>query len=156
MGITCLHSDSPGLTLDFNGAYTDARLTDATPASVGGEPGDRLPGVARWGISAGAEYKRPVFTAYQGFVAADWRFTGNRYSDFVVGSPRQEIPSFNMIDLRAGLEAARWSVTLYAKNVANKIAINYVTAETLAGGNGPQDASLYPPRTIGVSVTAKY
>jgi iron complex outermembrane receptor protein len=145
-----------GLTLDFNGAYTDARLTAATPASVGGEPGDRLPGVARWGMSAGAEYKKPLFTSYQGFVAVDSRFTGNRYSDFVVGSPRQDIPSFNIVDLRAGLEAAHWSVTLYAKNVANKIAINYVTAETLAGGNGPQDASLYPPRTIGLSVTAKY
>jgi iron complex outermembrane recepter protein len=145
-----------GLTLNFNGAYTDARLTEATPASVGGEPGDRLPGVPRWGMSAGVDYRQPLFADYKGFVAMDSRFTGNRYSDFVAGSPRQDIPSFNIVDLRAGLEATRWSFTLYVKNVANRIAINYVTPETLAGGLGPQDASLYPPRTVGASVAVKF
>ena len=145
-----------GLTLYFNGAYTDARLTQATPASVGGEPGDRLPGVPRWGMSAGVEYKQPLFGDYQGLVAAESRFTGDRYSDFVAGTPRQDIPSFNILDVRAGLETTRWSLTFFAKNVANKIAINYVTPETLAGGLGPQDASLYPPRTVGASVAVKF
>jgi iron complex outermembrane receptor protein len=145
-----------GLTLNFNGAYTDAHLTEATPASVGGEVGDRLPGAPLWGISTSADYKRPILGEYSGFVGIDWRFTGDRYSDFIVGSPRPIIPSFNVLDLRAGVETRRWSITVYAKNVANKIAINYVLPETSAGGNGLQDAALYPPRTVGATLTAKF
>jgi outer membrane receptor protein involved in Fe transport len=148
----------PGLTLNFNGAYTDAYLTQATPPSVGGQVGDRLPSSPLWETSASAEYEHPLFADYSGFVGLDWRFSGSRYADFVaIGSgPRPDMPSYNLVNLRVGVEQDFWTLTFYVKNVGNAFAINYVKPETLAGGTGPQDATIYTPRTIGLELTARF
>jgi iron complex outermembrane recepter protein len=147
-----------GLKLSLNGAYTNAYLTESTPASlsVGGQVGDRLPSVPLWAGSASAEYERPLTSRYSGFAGLDWRFTGSRYAEFEPSSPRQQMPSYGILDVRAGLQTDRWVVSFFVKNVANKIAINYLWDETNAGGLGPQAASLYTPRTIGATVTANF
>jgi outer membrane receptor protein involved in Fe transport len=145
-----------GLTLGFNGAYTDAYLTQPTPASVNGQVGDRLPTVPLWETSASADYERHLFGEYSGFAGLNWRFMGNRYADFLATGPRQEMPAYHIVDLRAGVETQRWSVGAYVKNVTNRIAINYLQPETGAGGAGPQSATVYTPRTVGGSVTVKF
>jgi outer membrane receptor protein involved in Fe transport len=145
-----------GLTLGFNGSFTDARLTQATPASVGGNVGDRLPGVPLWSESVSANYERPLFGDYSGFVGANWRFTGSRYSDFIVGSPRLNMPNYNIVDLRVGLESDKWSFTFYVKNVGNSLAINYIQPTSGNGGLGPQSATVYTPRTIGAELTRNF
>jgi iron complex outermembrane recepter protein len=150
------YSPFRGLTLNLNGAYTNARLTQATPPGVGGESGDRLPAVPEWASSATAEYRRPVFGNCFGLIGVDWRFTGSRFAEFEPTTPRQELPSFNIVDFRTGLETDRWSATLYVKNVGNKIAINYVMDKTALDGLGEQSAAIYQPRTVGVTLSAKF
>jgi iron complex outermembrane receptor protein len=145
-----------GLTLGFNGAYTDAYLTQQTPASVNGQVGDRLPSVPLWETSASANYERHLFGDYSGFAGLNWRFTGSRYADFLAAGPRQEMPAYHIVDLRAGLESKRWSVSAFAKNVANRLAINYLQPETQAGGAGPQSATIYTPRTVGAAFTVNF
>jgi iron complex outermembrane recepter protein len=145
-----------GLTLGFNGAYTDARLTEPIPSSVSDQPGGRLPGSPRWATSAHADYQRQLAGEYSGFLGVDWRFTGSRFADFSSSGPRQEMPKYNIVDLRTGIEASHWSFTLYVKNLGNQIAINYVQAETLNGGAGAQSATVFTPRTIGVSIGTKF
>jgi len=144
-----------GLTLNVNGAYTDARLTQATPASVGGQVGDRLPSVPLWEMSASAQYERPISGNLSGFAGAEWRFMGNRYSEFSVG-PRVNMPAFHIVDLRTGVETKKWSLSLYVKNVGDKIAINYVQPELLADLSPAQAATVYTPRTIGLDITARF
>lgn len=145
-----------GLTLNFNGAYTDAHLTQPTPPSVGGSSGDSLPGVPLWQTSLGANYEHMLFADWAGFLGVDWRFTGSRFANFEAGSPRQHMPSFNIVDLRAGIENNSWSLTVYAKNVGNEVAINYLLDRSLSGGNGIQSASVYQPRTVGITLAAKF
>jgi iron complex outermembrane recepter protein len=145
-----------GLTLGFNGAYTDAYLTQQTPASVNGQVGDRLPSVPLWETSASANYERHLFGDYSGFAGLNWRFTGNRYADFLAVGPRQEMPAYHIVDLRTGLETKRWSVSAFVKNVANRLAINYLQPETQAGGSGPQTATIYTPRTVGAAFTVNF
>jgi len=150
------YAASEHLTLNVNGAYTRARLTQDTPASVNGRSGDPLPAVPRWETSAGARYQHPITGKYRAFLAADWRFTGSRYADFLAVGPRQKIPSFNLFDARFGIEASKWSAVIFGKNLGNTAAINYVRPETLGGGSGPQSTTIYPPRTIGLSLTALF
>jgi len=142
-----------GLTLNLNGAYTDAYLTEATPADVNGHAGDRLPAVPMWQSSAGAEYRRPLFDVVSGVAGIDWRFSGNRYADFEQTGPRQQLPSFSLVDIHLGLQTPRWQVSFFVKNTLNKIAINYVQSEA-GGGFGNQAATVYAPRTYGVTVAA--
>jgi outer membrane receptor protein involved in Fe transport len=66
------------------------------------------------------------------------------------------MPSFNIFDLRAGVKTRVWTFALYAKNVGNRVAINYVQPEALSGGLGPQSAVLYAPRTVGATITADF
>jgi iron complex outermembrane receptor protein len=146
-----------GLTLEFNGAYTDARLTQATPSNVGGKAGDRLPAVPLWETSASAKYERSLFGNLSGFGGVDWRFSGSHYGDFEPTGPRPLAPSFNIVDLRAGVETKMWSAAFYVKNVGNEIPIYYLRNNTLEqGGLGVQSASIGTPRTIGVELTANF
>ena len=145
-----------GLSLDFNGAYTDAHLTSDTPASVNGFSGDRLPVVPRLSTSFSADYERHLFGPYSGFAGVNWRTTGSRYADFDFTGARQIVPAHSLTDLRAGVSTDRWTLTAFVKNAGNSRAINALSANTLAGGFGPQSATLYQPRTVGLSLAVTY
>jgi iron complex outermembrane receptor protein len=149
------YSPFDGLTTSLNGAYTHAYLTAPTPVAVNGQVGDRLPGAPLISGSVGAEYQRPLTRRLSAFTGVSWRFTGNHYSDFTAVGNRQQIPSFQILDVRAGVQADRWSATLYVKNLANKIAIDYVRPETRTA-SGPESAVIYPPRTIGLSLSTTF
>ena len=145
-----------GLKLGFNGAYTDAHLTQDTPASVNGHAGDRLPDVPRFGTSVSIDYEHPLTNALKAFGSVAWRHTGARLSDFDFSGARQTAPAFNIVDLRAGISTDHWTMTGFVKNVGNTIAINYLSAITLAGGFGPLSANVYQPRTFGLSFGFNY
>ncbi len=138
-----------GLTLNFSGAYTDARLTESTPASVGGHAGDRLPYSAFWTTAVSANYERPVFEEYLGFVNANWRFSGSRGGEFSTGT-RQHLSSYNIFDLRAGIENERWTLALYVKNLSDQRAMTAVQTYSYL------TATLNTPRTVGASLTANF
>lgn len=142
-----------GLNFSVDGAYTDAYLTQDTPASVNGHSGDRLPGVPLWSGAVNVHYQHAISADYSGFAAVSWQYSGGRFADFISPGPRQEMPAYRLTNLRLGVRAATWSATLYVKNLTNVVAINYVQPETLSGGMGLQDATLYTPRTIGGMVT---
>jgi outer membrane receptor protein involved in Fe transport len=138
-----------GLTLNFSGAYTDAHLTEATPASVGGEVGDRLPYSAPWSTTTTIDYERPLFGAYSGFVNADWHYLGNRESEF---SPfgRQRLPGYNIFDARLGIENGSWTFALYAKNLADERAFSTITSYVY------ESATVVTPRTIGIELSKHF
>jgi len=145
-----------GLNLDVNGAYTDAHLTSDTPASVNGHSGDRLPVVPRLSTSVSADYERHLAGPWSGFVGVNWRTTGSRYADFDFTGGRQITPAYSLTDLKAGLATDRWTLTAFVKNAGNTLAINSLSSNTLAGGFGPQSATLYQPRTFGLSLAANW
>ena len=145
-----------GLSLGFNGSYTDAHLIQATSPVVGGKVGDRLPTVPLWQTSASARYEYPISSGLSGFGGVDWRFSGKRAADFEATLPRQWMPSFNFVDLRAGVSSDAWTFTLYAKNVGNKTGINYLVDWGAIGGNPIQSASVYTSRTIGAEVSVHF
>jgi outer membrane receptor protein involved in Fe transport len=147
-----------GLTVNFSGAYTDAVLTEALTAQ-NGAAGDRLPGTPLWSAALGATYTRNLTGEYSGFVGFDWRFSGRRDADFTAltaTGPRQVMPSFEFIDLRAGIEASNWTLSAFVKNVGDEFAINTVANKTLLGELGPQSANIYPPRSYGLLLSLRY
>jgi outer membrane receptor protein involved in Fe transport len=145
-----------GLSFSANGAYTDARLTQDTPASVNGNVGDRLPESPFFSSTLGASYEHPLSSAIAGFGGLDWHFTGNRLSEFAVGAPRQTLPHYSMVDLRAGIRVNAYELTLYVKNATDARAISEVSAETTLSGVNAFSASVITPRTIGLTLSGKY
>jgi outer membrane receptor protein involved in Fe transport len=144
-----------GLSLSANAAYTDARLTQPTPTSVGGNAGDRLPESPFFSSTLSGSYEHPLSSMIVGFGGVDWHHTGDRLSEFQVGAPRQTLPGYSMVDLRAGVRVKSYELTLYVKNASDARAISEVAAETVNGINA-YSASLVTPRTVGLTLSTKY
>jgi iron complex outermembrane receptor protein len=144
-----------GLTLGWTGAYTDANLTSPAPA-VNGNSGDPLPYAPKWGTSLDAEYDWDLFANMKGFVGGAWSYVGTRSTDFA-SSPtggQLELPSYNTFEARVGIDSAHYRVMLYGKNLGDKRGISsYVDADA----PGPAgELTVIQPRTIGVTLTAKF
>ncbi len=124
-----------GLTFTLVGAYVNAYLTAPAP-DAGGNDGDPLPYVPKWSTSLDGAYTWHAFGDYSAFGGATWSYIGSRFNDFsalpsatgaLEPEPRPDLPSYNTVNLRAGLENGRWTFELYGKNVGDTRGIAYYT-----------------------------
>ena len=156
---------TPGLELSANGAYTDAHLTGDTSALVGGRNGDQLPFTPKYSVSINADYRWAVSGTTNAFVGASERFLSKQSGAFdntyrtTYGRQRQ-VPSYNVVDLRAGLDFGRFGLELYARNILDtdgKVSTSATTANglpVLPGGAIP--AGIIRPRSLGAALTASF
>jgi iron complex outermembrane recepter protein len=145
-----------GLTLDWTGAYTDAKLTTDAPA-VHGITGDSLPYAPKWSTSFDGEYDWAAFADFKYFVGATWSYVGARETGFgtdVTGLTQVRLSSYNTYAARVGLDNSRYRVTLYGKNLSDSRGITNYVSQGAPGLNG--DVSVIQPRTIGVTLSAKF
>jgi iron complex outermembrane receptor protein len=145
-----------GLTFQWTGAYTDAKLTTDAPG-VNGVTGDPLPYAPKWGTSLDGEYDAPAFADYKYFVGATWSYVGARSTVF--GSDETmllqvRLPSYNDYGARVGFDNDRWRWTLYGKNLSDSRGISSYTSSGAPGLNG--SASVIQPRTFGVTLSTKF
>jgi outer membrane receptor protein involved in Fe transport len=158
---TAILRPTRGFVVSLNGAYTDAKLQEDTDLLiVGGRKGDRLPYTPKVAVSANADYDWEMSGGAKPFVGASLRFLGDQsgpYSPgFVAATGRQfRIPSYAVVDLRAGIEFDRFSIEAYAKNLTNSEGKTSVTGE----GNYPFGAvgtGVIRPRSVGVTLGAGF
>jgi outer membrane receptor protein involved in Fe transport len=150
-----------GLTFTLTGAYVDAYLTAAAP-DAGGNDGDRLPYVPKLSTSLDGAYTWRAFSDYNAFAGATWSYIGSRFNDFsttptatgLAPNPRPELPSYNTVNLRAGLENGRWTFELYCRNVGDTRGITYYVNSATPNYGGAVNYVL--PRTLGALVTARF
>jgi iron complex outermembrane recepter protein len=146
-----------GLLLSANASWTDAKLAADTQAGLFGYKGDRLPYVPKWNASVGLDYDFPLASGWSGFVGGSYRFIGSRVSDFrAVPGPRREVPSYDGIDLRAGVNYANWTFKAYVKNLTNERGITAISAQTTDPNANPFSAAYVPPRTVGISASVDF
>jgi outer membrane receptor protein involved in Fe transport len=158
---------SDGLTFTWSGAYTDAQLTDDTdPIVVGGLAGDPLPYAPEWASTLDVSYEWTMFGDSAAHVGGAWRYVGEQSTGFpgaggvLNGAEQIELPSYNILDLRAGVDFQTFSLELFAKNVTDERAVTQFGGfgDTLPDNVGDPNgaAVLVRPRTIGVSLTARF
>lgn len=146
-----------GLMLSANASWTDAELTADTPAGLYGSKGDRLPWVPRWHASAGIDYDFPISGNWSGFIGGSYTYVGKRTTDFqAVPGPRIEVPSYDGVDLRAGVNVENWSFKAYVKNLTNDRGISSLSSETTDPTASPFSAVYVTPRTVGVSASVSF
>ena len=130
------------IDLYANFGYTDGRITHMQdPTVVGNKP----PLLTKNTINAGAQYHQPLADGINGVLRLDYQEIGRTWWDPYDVTSRDPV---NLINLRAGLEADRWTVTAWSKNLTNKL----YNAEFSTGG------FLWraPPRRYGVDFTFKF
>jgi len=125
--------------------YTDATLKEDVP-NLGGREGDRIPGVPRYTGNVGLSYFFPAF-GRDAFIRGDYHYVGNSYTEFD-STTRLEMPSYQITNLRIGMNGEHWTATLFAHNVFDERGILIVEDNILR-----QSETATPPRTIGISTT---
>ena len=146
-----------GLTLDANATWTDATLTQHTPPGLVGAKGDRLPYVPRWSANIGAQYDFPIGNGWSGYLGGNYRYVGARLTDFQsLPNARYNLPSYKVLDLRAGLNYGNWTFGVYVKNATDSRGISILSFETTDPTASPYAATYVQPRLIGVSASVDF
>src|SRR5205814_10703769 len=95
------------------------------------------------------------------FVGLSWRYVVERKSGFggfvVPPTPNQfDLPSYNTLDARVGVDWNDWTVQLYGKNLGNADGITFFAPSGNSAANGGAgSAALIQPREFGITVRGK-
>ncbi len=141
-----------GLTYRVGLGYEDTSITDPGPLGSVGVPKDsRVSGVPAFTAFVGGMYTHPLSAELEGFVSADYSYTGNSISLLVGGGGSQATrPGFGLVNLRFGIDRGQSELSLNIHNIFNAKPnlgdIGYVgyAQYNIAGMVIPQVATLQP------------
>lgn len=158
------YSPVEGLRLGFNAAYTKAQLTSVLPNAPVFIIGYQLPGVPTFAGAVTADYSWYVMSGWQATVGGGIHYIGSQwnFSPVVPGkfgfAPGSRNPAYTQGDLHAGLSNDRWAVNLFVRNVTDKRVYLQGSPVTspIFGNTYAFDAVLLQPRTVGISVDARF
>lgn len=148
-----------GLSLAATLALTKAALTEDAPG-VGAKSGERLPYSPKVEANLSADYEFPLFDTLTGFVGASYHYIGDRKIDFQASAPasysRPSLPSFDTVNVRAGVDTGRIEVSVFVKNVGDSGGLTNLQSTNIDGVSTQLYAGSIQPRTYGVSLSAKF
>jgi iron complex outermembrane receptor protein len=109
----------PGLVLSANGGYTHATFAIGS-LEAGITPGTRVQDTPEHTASASIAYRRNLVDQLALTTRIETDYVGRRTD---VTYAINQLPSYDLTNFRIGVEAERWSATLFARNVFNERAI---------------------------------
>jgi iron complex outermembrane recepter protein len=107
---------APGLILSANAGYAHAVFVGDN-LETGITSGTAVQDVPEWTSSAGATYRHPLGRDLSLLVRLDNNYVSGHYD---ATAQINHLPSYDLTNLRAGVEGERWSATLFAKNLFNQ------------------------------------
>jgi len=122
-----------------NFGYTDSKITHMEDPSV---IGNQAPLVTKDTFNAGVQFHQPIRDDLNGLLRIDYQLLGRTWWDPYNVTSRDPV---SLVNLRTGIDARRWSLIAWSKNLTNKL----YNTEFSTGG------FLWraPPRTYGVDYT---
>ena len=150
----------PGLALSANGAYTNARLTDDTGPIVGGTDEDRLPYTPEFSVAANADYEWTLGGETEAFVGGSFRYLTRQPAGFdaafqTENGRQRYLPSYEVVDLRAGLDFGRFQIEAYARNLTNSAGKSSLEGVDNVP-NGAVLTGVIRPRSFGLTLGAGF
>jgi iron complex outermembrane receptor protein len=142
------------LTGSFNHAYTDV----AVPA-VGALAGDTLPYAAKFNGAAVVDYDFALGGVTKGNVGATYSYQGARPTSWSQDplNLNFNLPSYETLDLRGGVNWKQYSLELRAANVTDKRAYSTSYVGNIFPGQGViGQAIIIQPRTLSVDLGVKF
>ena len=110
---------TPELVLTASASYTHSTLTQADPG-LGASVGDKLLGTPDWTAAFGAEYTRQIRDGMDGFIRADWEWTGASHGAFSNADPDYGRPVYNVLNASVGADFGSMVVSLFVKNLLDQ------------------------------------
>ncbi len=142
--------------MPFGAAYEKTDLTDpGARGIVGIAGGSRILGTPAWSATIGSAYRHALTSELEGFVSADYSYTGNSVALLNGGGGAESTrPAYSLADLRFGVDRGPAEVSLNVHNLTNAKAnlgdIGYVgyAQYDSSGSVIPQVATLQPLTVI--------
>ena len=127
--------------------YTDSRITAMADPTV---IGNQAPLVSKNTGNAGVQYRQPLADGLSGTARLDYQEIGRTWWEPYNITSRNPV---SLVDLRLGLQAEKWTVTAWSKNLTNKI-YNAEFSPGNVGGAGFLWRAL--PRRYGVDLDYRF
>jgi outer membrane receptor protein involved in Fe transport len=143
----------PELTVSGNVGYAHAALVSSTLIDAGFDPGTAIQDVPQWTSSASIAYRHRVTEQLALTARADSTYVGSRTDETY---SINQLPSYDLTNIRAGLDGGRWSAIFFVNNVADKRAL--LNNITQAAVNLPtfNRVAVSQPRTVGVDLNYRF
>jgi iron complex outermembrane recepter protein len=113
LSLTARPTDRVNLYASYG--YTDSRITGMADPTV---IGNQAPLVSKDTANAGVQYRQPLDNGLSGTVRVDYQQIGRTWWEPYNITSRDPV---SLVDLRLGLQAEKWTLTAWSKNLTNKI-----------------------------------
>lgn len=137
-------------TLFGSYAYIDSELTDIPPTLVNIAPiGSTLPYAPENEMVLGTHFYKDI-GKYSTFARVIYRWVDSRFNS-LIAADRVELPSYNQLNLSAGVGKDLWQLTVFIDNATDTLGL-------VAAGSPDTVFRIIPtrPRTIGFRLTFDY
>jgi outer membrane receptor protein involved in Fe transport len=143
----------PQLELRAMAAHIKAELESDAPA-LGGQAGERVLHVPEWTFSASIDQSFDLTANWAGYVHVDYQWVDDAYDNFNQNDPNQVRESYDLTNVRLGVQSERWNLTLFARNVFDERPILADIGDI--GVAGSRKVVTTRPRTIGLTVSMSF
>ncbi len=137
----------PEVTVSGNVGYVHAALVSSELIDAGFNPGTAIQDVPQWTSTVSAAWRHSLTDQLTLTARADNTYTGSRTDETY---SINQLPSYDLTNIRAGLDGGRWNAVLFVNNVADKRAL--ISDITQAAENIPtfNRVAVSQPRTAGI------
>jgi outer membrane receptor protein involved in Fe transport len=151
---------SRSFQIRFGAGYEKTKITDPGALGLPGigiEEGSRILGTPAWNVSLGGVYTRTLTSTIDGFVSADYSYTGDSVALLNGGYGAESTrPAYSLANLRFGINHKESEVSLNVHNLTNAKPnlgdigyVGYAQYQNYAAGTIiPQVATLQPLTVI--------
>ena len=145
---------SKALQVRFGAGYEKTKITEpGALAIVGVQSGTRILGTPAWTVSLGGVYTQPLTSSIDGFVSADYSYTGDSVALLNGGYGAEATrPAYSLANARLGINRNQTEISLNVHNLTNAKPnlgdigyVGYAQYQNYAAGTIiPQVATLQP------------
>jgi len=144
-----------GTRLLLGYSYADAKLTssfDIASGAIVGVAGDPLPAVSKQQASASLDYIHPLKNGLVFNTRADASYRSNFWTITPHSPNAVLLPSFYLLNVRAGISSDAWSVNGYIENITNSRAATAFNYDANFSAHN-YEYLVSRPRTVGIAVS---
>lgn len=143
----------PEVTVSGNVGYSHAALVSSNLIDAGFNPGTPIQDVPQWTSTVSAAWRHPLTDQFALTARVDSTYTGSRTDETY---SINQLPAYDLTNIRGGLDAGHWSAVLFVNNVADKRAL--ISDITQAAENIPtfNRIAVSQPRTAGIDLNYRF
>jgi outer membrane receptor protein involved in Fe transport len=141
------------LTVSANASYSHAALVSTSLIDAGFDPGTPIQQVPHWTSSESIAYRHSLTDQLALTARADNTYVGSRTDETY---SINQLRSYDLANIRAGVDAGRWSAVLFVNNIADRrVLLNNITQDAV---NLPtfNRVAVSQPRTAGIDLNYRF